>query len=52
MIRQATIQDLDQLTTLFDQYLVFYQKPSNLGRHKAYLKERIERGGSVYFLGF
>ncbi len=25
MIRQATIQDLDQLTTLFDQYLVFYQ---------------------------
>jgi ribosomal protein S18 acetylase RimI-like enzyme len=52
MIRQATIHDLDQLTTLFDQYLVFYKKPSNLEKHKSYLKERIENEEAIIFLAF
>jgi ribosomal protein S18 acetylase RimI-like enzyme len=52
MIRKATLQDLDQLTTLFDQYLVFYKKPSNIEKHKSFLKERIENNEAIIFLAF
>lgn len=52
MIRKATIQDLDQLTALFDQYLVFYKKPSDFEKHKSYLKERIENNEAIVFLAF
>jgi ribosomal protein S18 acetylase RimI-like enzyme len=52
MIRKATIQDLDQLTTLFDQYLVFYKKPSNIEKHKSYLKDRIENNEAIIFMAF
>ena len=52
MIRKATIEDLDQITVLFDKYLVFYKKPSNLEKHKAYLKERIENNEAIIFLAF
>lgn len=52
MIRKATLSDLDQLTTLFDQYVVFYKKPSNHNKHKAYLKERIENNEAVIFMAF
>ena len=52
MIRKATIEDLDQLTTLFDKYLVFYRKPSNYEKHKSYLKERIENNEAIIFLAF
>jgi ribosomal protein S18 acetylase RimI-like enzyme len=52
MIRKATVQDLDQLTTLFDQYLVFYKKPSNIEKHKSFLKERIENNEAVIFIAF
>jgi ribosomal protein S18 acetylase RimI-like enzyme len=52
MIRKATIQDLEQLTTLFDKYLVFYKKPSNLEKQKSYLKERIENDEAIIFIAF
>ena len=53
MIRKATLQDLDQLTNLFDQYVVFYKNPSNIEKHKAYLKDRIENNeATVFFFGF
>ncbi|WP_268847346.1 GNAT family N-acetyltransferase [Flavobacterium aestivum] len=50
MIRKATIKDLDQLTNLFDQYVVFYMKPSNYEKHKEYLKERIENNEATIFI--
>jgi len=50
MIRKANIQDLDQLTNLFDQYVVFYKKPSNLEKHYAYLKERLENNEATIFV--
>jgi ribosomal protein S18 acetylase RimI-like enzyme len=50
MIRKATIQDLDQLTNLFDQYVVFYKKPSNLEKHHEYLKERLENNEATIFV--
>jgi GNAT superfamily N-acetyltransferase len=52
MIRKATLQDLDELAPLFDQYLVFYGKPSNYEKHKSYLKERIENNEATIFLAF
>lgn len=50
MIRKATIQDLDQLTILFDQYVVFYKKSSNYEKHFAYLKERLENNEATIFV--
>ena len=52
MIRKATLEDLDQLTSLFDKYVVFYKKPSNYQKHKAYLKERLENNEATVFLAF
>lgn len=52
MIRKATLEDLDQLTRLFDQYVVFYKKPSNYEKHKAYLKERMENNEAIIYLAF
>jgi ribosomal protein S18 acetylase RimI-like enzyme len=50
MIRKATTQDLDQLTKLFDQYVVFYKKPSNYEKHYSYLKERLENNEAIIFV--
>jgi ribosomal protein S18 acetylase RimI-like enzyme len=50
MIRKATIEDLDQLTNLFDQYVVFYKNPSNYEKHHKYLKERLEQNEAIIFV--
>ena len=50
MTRKATIQDLDQLTNLFDQYAVFYKNPSNYDKHYAYLKDRLDNNEAVIFV--
>ncbi|PKB17829.1 GNAT family N-acetyltransferase [Flavobacterium sp. 5] len=50
MTRKANIQDLDQLTNLFDQYVVFYKNSSNYEKHHTYLKERLENNEAVIFV--
>lgn len=50
MTRKANIQDLEQLTNLFDQYVVFYKKPSNFEKHNNFLKERIENNEATIFV--
>lgn len=52
MIRKANLQDLDQLTNLFDQYAVFYKSPSNYEKHYSYLKERLENNEAVIFVSY
>lgn len=52
MIRKATIEDLDQLTIMFDKYLVFYKRPSNLKNQKSFLKERIENNEAIIYIAF
>ena len=52
MIRKATLNDLDALTVLFDQYLVFYKKPTDIKTHKNYLKERLENNEAIVFMAF
>jgi ribosomal protein S18 acetylase RimI-like enzyme len=50
MIKIASIQDLDQLTILFDKYMVFYNKPTDFERHKQFLKDRIENKDCTVFI--
>ena len=37
---------------MFDQYVVFYKNPSNIEKHKACLKDRIENNEAIVFLAF
>ena len=49
-IIEANIEQLDIITELFNQYMIFYKKPSNEIKYKAYLKERIEKNETTIFL--
>lgn len=49
-IRQATTQDLDQLSRLFDGYRIFYRKPSDLSGARSFLSDRMEMGDSKIYV--
>ncbi|WP_342573045.1 GNAT family N-acetyltransferase [Solibacillus sp. FSL K6-1781] len=49
-IYQATIEDLEGVSNLFNLYRVFYQQTSDLEGAKAYIKERLENEDSVIFV--
>ncbi len=49
-IRKANLQDLDQLSELFDLYRIFYKKESNIKAGKEFLKERIIKNESEIFI--
>ena len=51
-IIQATINDLDALTDLFDLYRQFYQQPSDLDGARAFLNDRLSNEESVVFMAF
>lgn len=46
-VRQANLNDLDQLTELFDAYRAYYRQPSDPGRARAFLQARFRRQDSV-----
>ncbi len=46
-VRRAGLNDLDQLTELFDGYRVYYGQPSDPGRARGFLEQRIRRQESV-----
>lgn len=48
--RKATVQDLEQLAGLFDQYRIFYHKDSDIPAAEKFLKERIENKDSEIFV--
>lgn len=48
--RKATIQDLKQLSVLFDKYRVFYHKDSDILAAENFIKERIENKDSEIFV--
>ncbi len=50
MTRKATLQDIGQLSELFDQYRVFYHKDSDLPAAEQFLTERIEKRDSEIFV--
>lgn len=49
-IYQATIEDLEGVSNLFNLYRVFYQQITDLEGAKTYIKERLERKDSVIFV--
>lgn len=49
-IYQATIEDLEGVSNLFNLYRVFYQQTSDLEGATAYIKERLETKDSVIFV--
>ena len=48
-IYQASIEDLEGVSNLFNSYRMFYQQTSDLEGAKAYIKERIENQKYVGF---
>ncbi|KQT20519.1 acetyltransferase [Chryseobacterium sp. Leaf404] len=50
MTRKANQKDLIQLSELFDQYRVFYNKDSDIPAAEIFLKERIENKDSEIFV--
>ena len=48
-IQQATINDLDIITPLFDAYRMFYQQTSDLNVARNFLSERLSKQESVIF---
>jgi GNAT superfamily N-acetyltransferase len=49
-IRKATLQDLEELAVLFDQYRVFYKKKSDLNAAKDFLQARMVNKESTIFI--
>jgi GNAT superfamily N-acetyltransferase len=49
-VREASLNDLDAVTALFDAYRVFYRKASNPEAAREYMRERLSRGESRVFL--
>jgi ribosomal protein S18 acetylase RimI-like enzyme len=50
--RRATLQDLEELTPLFDAYRQFYKQPGDLANAYQFLKERLSGNESVVFMAF
>lgn len=50
MIKQATIADIEILTTLFEGYRKFYKKNADYEGAKLFLQERIQNNESVIYL--
>jgi ribosomal protein S18 acetylase RimI-like enzyme len=49
-IRQATLDDLEQVAPLFDAYRQFYRRPHDLPLARAFLQARLGAGDSVVYL--
>lgn len=49
-VLQATIQDLDDISLIFDQYRIYYKQESDLNAAKQFLHEKFEHQESVIFI--
>jgi GNAT superfamily N-acetyltransferase len=49
-IRKATVEDVEELGYLFDQYRIFYRKESDIHGAKIFLQDRISRQESMIFI--
>ncbi|MFH7809665.1 MULTISPECIES: GNAT family N-acetyltransferase [unclassified Acinetobacter] len=50
IVRRATLEDLEKLAVLFDEYRQFYGASSNLSLSQKFLKLRLENEQSVIFI--
>jgi GNAT superfamily N-acetyltransferase len=51
-IRQAVNSDIEELSTLFDQYRIFQGMHTDLSAARSFLKARFNHGESVVFMAF
>lgn len=49
-IHKATMKDLEGITTLFNNYRMFYKQESNIEGAKAFVQDRIAQNESVIFV--
>jgi GNAT superfamily N-acetyltransferase len=49
---KGTLEHLDDLSSLFDAYRVFYEQPSDLKRAKEFLKNRIANEEAIVFMAY
>ena len=52
VVKKVSISNLDDLIGLFDQYMVFYNKPSSPNKYKEYLTERIVNKEAMIFIAY
>lgn len=50
LIKQATLDDLNEISELFEQYRLFYQKEPDLNNAVQFIKARLENHDSVIFI--
>lgn len=51
-IKNISTEALDDLVTLFDQYMVFYKQPSAPQKYKKYLNERLSNNEATVFIAY
>jgi hypothetical protein len=49
-IVQATIEQLNDVAFLFNQYRIFYRQPSDLESAQGFIRERLQKQDSVILL--
>ncbi len=49
-IKQATLEDLDEVSRLFDLYRQFYEQPADLDKARAYIEARLTNDESIVYL--
>lgn len=51
-VRKAFLQDLEDLTILFDAYRIFYKQEGDVSAARKFLKERLLRNESVIYIAY
>ena len=51
-IQQATIENIEDITALFDEYRVFYKPKYDINSAAAFISERITKSDSAIFLAY
>ena len=49
-VKQATIENLNEISNLFDEYRIFYKQKSDLNSAKLFLFDRLEHMESIIFV--
>ncbi|RKF20491.1 GNAT family N-acetyltransferase [Alginatibacterium sediminis] len=50
--KQISTDEIDDLLTVFDQYMVFYQQRSDPAKYKRYLSERLSNQEATVFIAY
>ncbi|MEW7276974.1 GNAT family N-acetyltransferase [Aquimarina sp. 2201CG1-2-11] len=49
-IKKVSIEELDSLVDLFNQYMIFYKQPSNKEKYKSYLNDRLKNKEATVYI--